>query len=72
MHLEEHISEIFIPVLLKSGTESHGNLKNIDQEFYCLDYYDVSFNKYAVKCRTSLRFSESNRSINQINPYGWF
>ena len=30
-------------------------LKDIDQKFYCSDYYDVSVNKYGVKCRTSLR-----------------
>ena len=24
-------------------------LKNIDQKFYCSDYYDVSLNKYGVK-----------------------
>ena len=29
-------------------------LKNIDQKFYCSDYYDVSVNKYGVKCGTSL------------------
>ena len=31
-------------------------LKNIDQKYYCSDYYDVSINKYSVKCGTSLRF----------------
>ena len=32
--------------------------QNIDQKFYCSDYYDVSVDKYSVKCRTSLRFWE--------------
>ena len=25
-------------------------LKNIDQIYYCSDYYDVSVNKYGVQC----------------------
>ena len=33
-------------------------LKNIDQKYYCSNYYDVSVNKYGVKCGTSLRFWE--------------
>ena len=32
--------------------------QNIDQKFYCSHYYDVSVDKYSVKCRTSLRFWE--------------
>ena len=31
-------------------------LKDIDIRSYCSDYYDVSVNKYGVKCGTSLRF----------------
>ena len=31
-------------------------LENIDQKYYCSDYYDVSVNKYGVKFGTSLRF----------------
>ena len=34
-------------------------LENIDQKYYCSDYYDVSVNKYGVKCGTSLRFWEN-------------
>ena len=45
-----------------SGTESHrkkfDQLKDIDQKHYCLNYYNVSVNKYDVKCGTSLRFWE--------------
>ena len=41
-------------------TENHGkNLmswKNIGQKSYCSSYYDVSVNKYGVKCRKSQRF----------------
>ena len=34
-------------------------LKDIDKEYYCSGYYDVSVNKYSVKCGTSLRFLEN-------------
>ena len=47
-------------------------MKNIDQKFYCSDYYDVSVNKYDVKCETLLRFWENKGWINEIDPYGWF
>ena len=47
-------------------------LKNIDQKYYCSNYYDISDNKYGVKCRTSLRFWENHGWINEIDPYGWF
>ena len=30
-------------------------LKSFDQNYYCSNYFDVSVNKYGVKCRTSLR-----------------
>ena len=29
-------------------------LKNIDQKYYCSNYYDASVNKYGVKCGKSL------------------
>ena len=29
--------------------------KDIDQRYYCSNYYDASVNKYGVKCGTSLR-----------------
>ena len=47
-------------------------LKDIDQKYYCSNYYDVSVIKYGVKCGTSLRFWENNDLINPIDPYGWF
>ena len=46
--------------------------KNLDQKYYCSNYYDVSVNKYGVKCGTSLRFWENKGWINDIDPYGWF
>ena len=47
-------------------------LKNIDQKYYCSNYYDASVNKYDVKCGTLLRFWENKRQIHSIDPYGWF
>ena len=47
-------------------------LENIDQKYYCSDYYDISANKYGVKCGTSLIFWKNKGWINPIDPYGWF
>ena len=47
-------------------------IKDTDHKCYCSDYYDVSVNKYGVKCGTSLRFWENKGWINEIDPYGWF
>ena len=40
----------------KKSRKEFDQLKNTDQRFYCSDYYDVSVNKYDIKCGTSLRF----------------
>ena len=40
----------------KKSSKEFNQLKNIDQKYYCSDYYDLSVNKYGVKCRISLRF----------------
>ena len=45
-------------------------LKNIDQKYYCPNYYDFSINKYGVKCGTSLRFWENKGWIYSIDLYG--
>ena len=37
-----------------------------------VNYYDVSLNKYGVKCATSLRFWESKGWINEQDASGWF
>ena len=47
-------------------------MKDIDQKYYCSDYYDVGVNKYGVKCKTSLRAWENSGWINEIDPCGWF
>ena len=46
-------------------------LKNIDQKYYCSNCYDVSVNKYGVKCGTSLRFWGNKGWIHSIDLYGW-
>ena len=56
----------------KRSWKEFDQLKNIDQRFYCSDNYDVSINKYGIKCGKSLRFWENNGWINKIDPYGWF
>ena len=40
----------------KKSWKEFDQLKDIDQKFYCSDYYDDSVNKFGVKCGTSLRF----------------
>ena len=47
-------------------------LKNIDKKHYCSNYYELSVNRYSVKCATSLRFWENIGWINPIDHYGWF
>ena len=46
--------------------------KDIDDNYYSSNFYDVKVNKYGVKCGTSLRFWENKRWINGQDPYGWF
>ena len=58
--------------MVQKVVERTRSVKNIDQKYYCLDYYDRSVNKYSVKCGTSLRFWENKGWINEIDPYGWF
>ena len=40
----------------RKSRKGFGVLKNIDQRYYCSNYYDASINKYGVKCGTSLIF----------------
>ena len=47
-------------------------LKDINQKLYCWSYYNVTFNKYGVKCGASLGVWENKGWINEINPYGSF
>ena len=57
--------------MVQKSWKEFDQLKNIDQKFYCSDYY-ASVNKYPAKYRTSLRFWENKGWINEIDPYGWF
>ena len=52
--------------------EELDDLKNIDQNYYCSNYYDVNVNKYGVKCGIPLRIWENNGRTNPIDPYSWF
>ena len=56
----------------RKSWKEFNELKNIDREYYCSNYYDVNVNKYGVQCKTSLRFWKNNGWINSIDPYGWF
>ena len=56
----------------KNSWKEFDQLKNIDQKYYCSNYYDVRVNKYGVKFGTSLRFWENKGWINEIDLYGWF
>ena len=54
----------------KDNWKEFKELKNIDKKYYSSDYYDVSVNRYGVRCGTSLRFWEDKGWINEIDPYG--
>ena len=56
----------------KNSWKKFDVLKDIDQKYYCSDYYDNSVNEYGVKFGTSLRFWENKGWINKQDPYGWF
>ena len=56
----------------KNSWKEFDVLENIDQKYYCSDYYDVNLNKYGVKCGTSIIFWENKGWINKQDPYGWF
>ena len=56
----------------RNSERKFDQLKDIDQKFYCSDYYDASVNKYDAKCTTSLGFWENKGWINKIDPYRWF
>ena len=55
----------------KSSWKEFDVLENINQKFYCSDYYDVSVNKYGVKRGTSLRFWKNKEWVNKQDPYEW-
>ena len=56
---------------LRDMTKSSSS-ERIDPKLYLSNYYDVSVNKYKIKCGSSLRFWENKGWIREQNPYGWF
>ena len=54
----------------KKSCNEFDQLKDIDQKFYCPDYYDISVNKCGVKCKTLLRSLENKEWINEIDLSG--
>ena len=56
----------------KDSWKEFKQLSGIDKKYYACDFYDVSVNKYDIRCGTSLRFWENKGWINEIDPYGWF
>ena len=56
----------------KISRKEFDQLKNIDQKYDCSYYYDISVNKYGVKCGTSLRFWENKGWLNETDSYCWF
>ena len=68
------ILETFIPLLMESGTKSDGKNLISWKKFIriIIAQVDVTYNKYGLKCGTSLRFWENIVWINEIDPYGWF
>ena len=70
--MEEFISGIYSSVTdewYENSWKEFSVLKNIDQEYYCRNYYDVSVNKYGVKCGTGLRFWENKGWIHFMDPW---
>ena len=56
----------------KNSWKEFKELEDIDKKYYASDFYDVSANKYSVKCGMPLRFWENKGWIRPIDPYGWF
>ena len=44
----------------KNSLKEFDQFKDVDQKFYCSDYYDVSVNKHGVKCGTSQDFGKQD------------
>ena len=63
----------FVGISGDEAVNSHGEDSiDFDQNFFCSDCYDISVNKYGVKCGGSLRFWGKKCWINEIDPYDWF
>ena len=53
----------------KISWKEFNQLKDIDQKYYCTDYYDVSVNKYVVTCGILLRFREDKVALMKIRSW---
>ena len=56
----------------KNSWKEFKELKNIDEKYYCSDFYNVNLSYYKAEVGNSLRFWESKGWINKLDPYGWF
>ena len=72
---EAHFRDIYSGINWKwyrRSWKEFEELKNIEQNFYCSNYFDGSVNEYGVKCYISLRFWENKGWINFVDSYVWF
>ena len=72
---ESYFRDIYSGINDKWYTKSwkqFDQLRNIDQNCYCSNFYDISINRYKVKCGTSLRLWENKGWIDSIDPCDWF
>ena len=51
-----YVRDIYSSLTDKNPWRDFKGLKDIDQKYYCSNYYDSRANKYGVKCRKSLTF----------------
>ena len=56
----------------RKSQEEFDQFKDIRHKYYCSNYYNVSVNRYGVKCGMSLSFGENKEWIDSIDPYGQF
>ena len=50
----------------KNSWKEFDVLKDIDQKYYCSNYYGASINKYGVKYKTSLTFGKIKDGLIQL------
>ena len=56
----------------KRSWKQFDKLKDVNKKCYCSNYYDISINKYKIKCGLSFRFWENEDWVISKDPYGWF
>ena len=61
--------------MIRKSWKEFDQLKDIEKKYYRSNYYDVSVNKYGVKCGTSLRYwlgrrlEDDKRQINRWRKF---